>query len=75
MANSADLNRIRKAKNRECSALILAAISAGHRYRLTRSNGVLLYGPQGTATAHLDGSDHRNARNFRSALRGAGITT
>jgi hypothetical protein len=68
-----DVRRIRRGcTDRELRALLLAAISAGHRYKMTKS-GVVFYGPAGTAGTHFTHSDHRGTRNFRSLLQRAGI--
>jgi hypothetical protein len=71
--SSKDLTRIRRAGNKAVSALLLAAISDGHRYKMT-SKGVMVYGPHGITSTHLTGSDHRGAENFRADLRRIGIT-
>lgn len=73
MAEGRDLRKIRKAKNKRSAALLLAAIKAGHRYRMTSSHGVMVYGPTGTASTHLAGSCSRATENFRSDLRNAGV--
>lgn len=73
MASGKDLARIGKVRNKRISALLLTAIRAGHRYRMTRS-GVMVYGPHGNAATHFSVSDHRAAENLRADMRRAGIT-
>lgn len=70
---SRDLRRIRCARNKQTSALLLKLIKAGHRYKMTQSNGIIIYGPDGSASTHLAGSDHRATENFRADLRRVGI--
>jgi hypothetical protein len=73
VADSKDVRRIRRSKDREVVALLLAAIHAGHRYKMTKS-GIIIYGPAGICGTHFSVSDHRAARNLRADLRRAGIT-
>lgn len=73
MAGNKDLRRIRSGGNREISKLLLGAVKAGHRYKMTRS-GIILYGPAGIAGTHFGSVDSRAARNLRADFRRVGIT-
>jgi hypothetical protein len=73
VADSKDIRRIRRSKDREVIALLLAVIHAGHRYKMTKS-GIIIYGPTGICGTHFSVSDHRAVKNLRSDLRRCGIT-
>lgn len=73
MAEAKDVRRIQRTASKEVSKMLLSAISAGHRYKMTKA-GIIVYGPDGIAGTHLSGGDHRRIQNFRADLRRAGIT-
>ena len=74
MASSKDLRRIQRGcTDKTVRQLLLTLLREGNRYRMT-SSGVMLFGPEGSASAHLTGSDRRGLNNFRADLRKAGIT-
>ena len=73
VADSKDVRRIRRSSNREVQAVLLSAIRAGHRYKMTKS-GISIYAPAGSAGTHFSVSDHRAAKNLRADLRRCGIT-
>jgi hypothetical protein len=73
VADSKDIRRVRRSKDREVVALLLAVIHAGHRYKMTKS-GIIIYSPEGMCGTHFSVSDHRAARNLRADLRRCGIT-
>lgn len=64
----------RRCQRRDTMDLLVAAISAGHDYKLTRK-GVLVYGPKGIAGTHFTNSDPRAVKNLRADFRRVGITT
>lgn len=73
-SDSKDLRRIRRGcTNREMRKLILAAISSGARYKMTRSGVMFLGHHGGGITCHLTCSDHRAVENFRKSLKTIGI--
>lgn len=74
MGDGKDIRRIKKGcGSRELRDLLLAAVSAGYRYKMTRS-GIILYGPDAIAGTHLSGgSDPRAVKNVRADFRRAGI--
>lgn len=60
--------------NREMRTVLLAAVKAGARHKLTRS-GVMFFGEDGGGIAtHFTVSDHRAAKNFTKSLKSIGIT-
>ena len=72
-----DTQTLIKAVRRGCTDratrdVLLAALNAGTRGKLTRQ-GIMLYGPQGAYAAHFSVSDHRAAKNLATGLRRAGI--
>jgi hypothetical protein len=73
MPDTKDVRRIRRSRDREVIALLLAVLHAGHRYKMTKS-GIIIYGPEGICGTHFSVSDHRAAKNLRSDLRRCGIT-
>ena len=73
MADSKDIRRIRRSKDREVIAVLLAVIHAGHRYKMTKS-GIIIYGPDGICGTHFSVSDNRAVKNLRADLRRCGIT-
>ena len=73
MVPSKDMRRIQRGcTDKATRQILLTVLKEGHRYRMTNS-GVMVFGPEGSASAHLTGSDHRSAQNFRADLRKAGI--
>lgn len=74
MVPSKDLRRIQRGcTDKAMRKILLTILRGGHRYRMTNS-GVMVFGAEGSACAHLTGSDHRAVANFKADLRKAGIT-
>jgi len=71
---SRDLNTVRRGcTNPEVRKLLVTALKAGTRYRMTK-NGIILYGHRGGLVAcHFTMSDHRSARNVRADMRRQGL--
>lgn len=68
-----DIRRIQRGcTDKEMRKLILDVIYSGVRYKMTKS-GVMFYTAEGSASAHLTGSDHRGLENFRKTLKTIGI--
>lgn len=72
MANSKDLKRIRRSKDREVISVLLDVVHAGHPYKMTKS-GIIIYGPEGISGTHFSVSDSRAVKNLRADLRRCGI--
>lgn len=73
MVPNKDLKRIQRGcTNKEIRKLLLSVMRGGHRYRMTKC-GVTVFGPEGSAGAHLTTSDHRGAENFKADLKKIGI--
>lgn len=74
MVPNKDMKRVQRGcTDKEVRRLLLTVMRAGHPYRMTKA-GVMVFGPEGSAGAHLTTSDHRGAENFRSDLKKIGIT-
>ena len=72
-----DENALRKYIQRGCTDrptrdILLSALDAGAEMRRT-TKGVLVYGPEGTVTAHMSNSNYRAAKNLTARLRRAGV--
>lgn len=66
------MRRVRKAcADREMRALLIAALKAGCKYKITK-RGIILYGEDGqSASAHFTTSDPRGHKNFLAYMRKA----
>lgn len=73
MVPSKDMRRIQRGcTNKAVRQILVTVLKEGHDYRMTKS-GITVYGPNGSASAHMTTSDHRGAQNLRATLRKIGI--
>lgn len=73
MVPTKDIRRVQRGcTDKTVRELLLAILRGGHRYRMTKS-GVMVFGAEGTASAHFTGSDRRAISNFRADLKRIGI--
>lgn len=68
-----DLRKLRAFSNKDSRKVVLFAMKAGVRYRMTKS-GIMFY-PEcgGTVGTHFTATDHRAHTNLVADLRGIGI--
>ena len=67
-----DLKKLRKCQDRTTRTLIIAAVHAGFRYRMTKG-GVMIYGNEGVVSVHFTESDHRAVRNTQARFKQLGF--